>query len=323
VSTSPLPQGSDASFEQLVSPHQPALLAHCYRMTGSLPDAEDALQETLVRAWRSLDSFEGRSSLRTWLFRIATNASLRVLEQRKRRVLPVDFGPAWDPHGPAEGPLEENLWITPFPDLPGDGSPHARYDQKESVELAFVASLQTLPGRQRAVLLLRDVLGFSSAETATVLDASVASVNSALNRARRTIESHDFTSPGGLRSDDPAARELVDRLVAAWVANDVDALVALLAADVEMTMPPMAKWFRGREDVASFLRSAPLDGRLEWRALDLAANHHPGFALYARQGAGWLPHSLNVLTLHGDRLTRFDAFLSPRLFPSFGLPARL
>ncbi len=323
MSTSPLPRGSDASFERLVSPHQPALLGHCYRMTGSLPDAEDALQETLVRAWRSLDSFEGRSSLRTWLFRIATNASLRVLEQRRRRVLPVDFGPAWDPHGPAEGPLDENLWITPFPDLPSDGSPHARYDQKESVELAFVASLQTLPGRQRAVLLLRDVLGFSAAETATVLEASVASVNSALNRARRTIESHDFTSPGARQADDPAARELVDRLVSAWVANDVDALVALLAADVEMTMPPMARWFRGREDVESFLRSAPLAGRLEWQARELAANHRPGFALYALENDRWLPHSLNLLTLDRDRVRRFDAFLTPDLFPSFGLPAQL
>lgn len=336
MTTASLP-GNGPAFDRLVAAHQPALLAHCYRMTGSLHDAEDALQETLVRAWRALDSFEGRSSLRTWLFRIATNASLRVLEQRRRRVLPVDYGPAWDPHGPVGAAVDEATWVTPFPGSPPDLSPAARYESRESVELAFVAALQALPGRQRAVLLLRDVLGFSAAETAEALESSLASVNSALNRARRTMASGERDgerdgAPDALPVVGPGDRELVARFVAAWVDHDVAGLVALLAADVEMTMPPMPMWFRGVTDVEAFLRSAPLSGRLQWQAREVEANGQAGFALYSRHpgpavgpaaSEGWQAHSLNLLRLSADRVSRFDAFLTPDLFPAFGLAPAL
>ena len=313
---------SNASFDALVAPHRSALLAHCYRMTGSLPDAEDALQDALLRAWRGWDRFEGRSSLRTWLFRIATNTSRRVIEQRRRRILPIDFGPPSDPHSPRDHPFEEGTWITPFPTGPRDGSPAGSLETKESVELAFIAALQTLPGRQRAVLLLRDVLGFTAAETSEALDSSVPSVNSALHRARAAMASREQTSekPG---LDAAGTRAAADRFVAAWVANDVGALVALLAADVEMTMPPIPTWFRGIDDVAEFLRVAPLAGQLRWEARPMQANGQPSFALYSHGDAGWEAHSLNVLTFDGDRVAGFDAFLTPDLFPAFGLPTLL
>ena len=314
-----LPEGSSATFERLVAPHQPSLLAHCYRMTGSLPDAEDALQETLVRAWRAFDSFEGRSSLRTWLFRIATNASRRVIEQRHRRMLPVDLGPASAPGGHRGEALADDIWVTPFPGTP-EASPAARYESRESVELAFVAALQTLPSRQRATLLLRDVLGFTAAETAEVLDSSIASVNSALNRARRTMD----TRAGDPPPDQPGVPgALVDRFVEAWVRNDVAALVTMLAEDVEMTMPPVATWYRGRADVAEFLRLVPLAGAMAWEARDLDANGQPGFALYSRHGDEYVAHSLNVLTFRAQRVTSIAAFLTPALFPAFGLATTL
>ena len=305
------------SFEALVAPHHQALLAHCYRMTGSLPDAEDALQETLIRAWRAYGSFEGRSSLRTWLFSIATNACRRLLEQRQRRVMPADFGPAHDPHAPRSGALEEDVWLTPFPGSP-PVSPAARYESRESVRLAFVAALQTLPSRQRAALLLRDVLGFSAAETAEALDSSVASANSALNRARRALEKQP---PEPAPVDDAATNVLVERFVETWVRNDVAGLVGLLAEDVEMTMPPMPHWYRGRGDVADFLRLAPMAGRLTWVARDLEVNGQAGFALYSSDDAtAYVAHSLNLLTVADDRVTGIHAFLTPELFAAFGLP---
>ena len=317
--SSPALPGS-AAFEAAVAPHQQALLAHCYRMTGSLPDAEDALQETLIRAWRAYGSFEGRSSVRTWLFRIATNASHRLLEQRQRRVLPVDFGPAHDPHGPRGGQVDEDVWLTPFPGTP-PASPAARYESRESVRLAFVAALQALPSRQRAALLLRDVLGFSAAETAEALETTVASANSALNRARRALEKR---TPDPMPVDDALTEALVERFVETWVRNDVAGLVGLLAEGVEMTMPPMSQWYSGRADVAEFLRLRPLAGHLSWRARDIVANGQPGFALYSTDdGSSYDAHSLNVLTVADGRVTAIHAFLTPGLFAAFGLPERM
>jgi RNA polymerase sigma-70 factor, ECF subfamily len=254
-----------AAFERLIGPHRAALQAHCYRMLGSAADAEDALQETLLRAWRGLSSFEGRSSLRSWLYRIATNVCLKMIERRPKRVLPIDYGPASDPHDCAEAPDVEGVWLDPYPDEElglGDSpaSPEARYEQRESVELAFIAALQHLPGRQRAVLLLRDVLEFSPGEIAKALDATPASVSSALQRARHAaakrmpVRSQQAT----LRSiGDERLREAVERYVRAWERDDVAAIAAMLTDDATFSMPPQPTWHSGRAAVAAFLAAVP------------------------------------------------------------------
>jgi RNA polymerase sigma-70 factor, ECF subfamily len=321
-----VPPGDEAEFTQLVAPHRAALLAHCYRMTGSLHDAEDALQDTLLRAWRAFDQFEGRSSLRTWLFTVATNACRRLLERRSRRVLPVDFGPPTDPHGEASPPLLESTWVSPFPGADVDDSPAGRYESKESVELAFVAALQWLPSRQRAVLLLRDVLAFSAAETASALDTTPASVNSALQRAHKALEGRlpDRSQQATLRAlGDDAARDVVTRFVDAWDRHDVDALVALLAADVELSMPPMPTWFRGVDAVEDFLRRRPLAQDARWRGVPVDANGQLACALYRDTGGAWTAHSINVLSMRGREIAGFHAHLDPTLFPAFGLPGVL
>ncbi len=310
----------DARFTELVTPHRAALLAHCYRMTGSLHDAEDALQDALLRAWRSFDSFEGRSSLRTWLFTIATNACRRLLERRERRVLPVDFGPPADPHDEIGGRLLDQPWLTPFPTAASDLSPADRVEQKEDVELAFVAALQHLPARQRAVLLLRDVLAFSAQETAEALASTQASVNSALQRAHKTLDALPRDDEQAHQSSPAATREIVARFVTAWERADIDALVGLLAEDVELSMPPYAAWFRGRDAVVTFLRGRPLDGAQHWRGTSVTGNDRPGFALYLETDGEWAAHSINLLTLRGPLVSGFVAFMDPTLFPAFGLP---
>jgi RNA polymerase sigma-70 factor (ECF subfamily) len=315
--------GDEAAFTELVAPHRAALLAHCYRMTGSLHDAEDALQDTMLRAWKAFDQFEGRSSLRTWLFTVATNACRRLLERRSRRVLPIDFGPPTDPHGDAAPPLLESTWVSPFPGADVDDSPAGRYESKESVELAFVAALQWLPSRQRAVLLLRDVLAFSAAETATALDTTPASVNSALQRAHKAVEGRlpDRSQQSTLRTlGDDAARDVVMRFVDAWDRHDIDALVALLAADVELSMPPMPTWFRGVAAVKDFLLRHPFDGVNRWRGVPVDANGQLACALYRDADGTWTAHSINVLAMRGGQIAGFHAHLDPTLFPAFGLP---
>src|SRR5918996_1551692 len=222
--------GDEGAYQRLVEPHRGELHAHCYRMLGSVHDAEDALQEALLRAWRGLPKFEGRSSLRSWLYRIATNASLDAIEKRPKRILPIDYGPPADPAGGVGEPVVEAVWIEPYPDETlgiedGYASPDARYEQRESVELAFIAALQLLPPNQRAVLILREVLGFSAQETADTLDTSVASVNSALQRARATIEKRlpEQSQQETLRAlGDDRLRELVEQYADAWERNDVD-----------------------------------------------------------------------------------------------------
>ena len=317
----------ERDFAALVAPHQTALLAHCYRMTGSIHDAEDALQDTLLRAWRSFDAFEGRSSLVTWLFTIATNCCRRQLERRPRRVLPVDFGPPTQTHGPAGVPLAESVWVTPFPGLDVPASPAALYESKESVELAFIAALQLLPARQRAVLLLRDVLAFSAQETATALDTSVAAVNSSLQRARSTLadrlpERNQQQILRGMGSAE--ADQLVKRFISAWERNDVDDIVSLLAEDIGFAMPPAATWFRGRSAVSAFLRAFPMNGLGRWVGQPLTANGQLAFALYLDDGNGPASaHSINVLTSDGDQVTDFIAFRSPGLFEAFHLPLSL
>ena len=255
-----------ADYQELVEPYRTELHAHCYRMLGSTQDAEDALQEALTSAWRSLSRFEGRSSLRSWLYRIATNACLKAIERRPRRVLPIDHGPPADPHDDPAEPLMESLWVGPYPDAQlgldaAVSGPEARYEQREGVELAFIAALQLLPPRQRAVLILRDVLGFSAAEVADALETTPASVYSALQRAHRTVDERlpERSQQATLRAlGDERVRDMVDRYVHAWENGDVDGVVALLAEDATLAMPPRPTWYRGRDAVAGFLRDFPL-----------------------------------------------------------------
>jgi RNA polymerase sigma-70 factor (ECF subfamily) len=312
-------------FERAVEPHRAGLRAHCYRMLGSAADAEDALQETLLRAWRGLPGFEGRSSLRGWLYRIATNVCLRMIERRPKRVLPVDYGSAADPHDVLEGAVLEPVWIDPFPDEPladGLASPEARYEERESVELAFIAALQHLPARQRAVLLLRDVLGFAPAEIAEALDATPAAVYSALQRAHQVVEERlpARSQQATLRAiGDERLREVVDRFVAAWERNDVDAIVAMLAEDASFSMPPRPSWYRGRAAIRAFLAAHPLARPRRWRLVPVQANGQPAFAVYVDGRA----HAIELLTLDADaRISTVTAFHEPQLFAGFDLPER-
>jgi RNA polymerase sigma-70 factor (ECF subfamily) len=273
--------GDEAAFERVVAAHRRELHAHCYRMLGSAADAEDALQDALLRAWRALPRFEGRSSVRSWLYRIATNACLRAIERRPPRVLPIDYGPAADPHDAPAAPLVESVWIEPFPDaqLPIE----AGYEQREAVELAFIAALQHLPARQRAVLILRDVLGFSAREVAEALDTTPVSVDSALQRAHKAVDRRmpERTQQATLRAlDDETLRETVDRYREAWERADVDAVKAMLAQDAILAMPPHPTWYAGRDAIAEFLRLRPFaPGRRE-RIVPTRANGQLAFAHY-------------------------------------------
>src|SRR3954451_868088 len=258
--------GDEAAFEQLVAPHRAELHAHCYRMLASVQDAEDALQEALLGAWRGLPRFEGRSSLRSWLYKVATNACLKLVERRPKLVLPVDYGPAADPHDGLGEPVHEPLWVEPYPDA------GLAYEQRESVELAFIAALQHLPARQRAVLILSEVLGFSGAEVADALETTPASVYSALQRAHKTVDERlpEVSQQATLRAlGDDALRELVDAYVAAWEQGDVDAVAALLTEDVTVSMPPRPEWFDGYEASVAFLRRTPMREGNRWRVLPI------------------------------------------------------
>ncbi|WP_410673891.1 sigma-70 family RNA polymerase sigma factor [Amycolatopsis sp. cmx-4-68] len=308
------------AFDRLVRPYQSELRAHCYRMLGALHDAEDALQEALLGAWRGLAGFEGRSSVRAWLYRIATNACLRLIGQRPQRLLPRDRHPAADPDGELAAAVGGEAFVEPFPE--DDGDPQRRFELRESVELAFVAALQHLPGTQRAVLILREVLAFSAAEVAEALDTSVASVNSALQRARRTVDRHapSQSQQATLRSlGEETERTLVADFVAAWERADVPALLDLLAEDARFTMPPLPAWFDGRDDVARFLA-----GRVfatPWRLVPVRASGQLAFACYQRHPDGaYRIGCVNVLTLRGDRIAEITGFLDPAMYAGFGLP---
>ena len=321
-----------ADYDRLVEPHRAELRAHCYRMLGSAHDAEDALQEAMLRAWRGLERFEGRSSLRSWLYTIATNVCLKMLERRRRLVLPVDYGPPSDPHeGPGQ-PVVESVWVEPFPDegLGLDNpvaGPEARYDQRESVELAFIAALQHLPARQRAVLILRDVLGFTAREVAETLEATPASIDAALQRARKNVDERlpAQSQQATLRTlGDGRLRETVDRFVAAWERADVDAVVGLLADDALLTMPPLPTWFRGREAIAVFLAGWPLSGR-PTRLVPTRANGQPAFGVYfwEDEREALVAHDIVLLTMDGPRIAEISAFLTDGIVERFGLPAEL
>jgi RNA polymerase sigma-70 factor (ECF subfamily) len=312
--------GDEDAFRRLIESHRGELHAHCYRMLGSLHDAEDALQDTLLRAWRGLPRFEGRSSLRSWLYKIATNTCLDVIEKRPKRVLPIDYGPAADPHTIPGEPLVESVWVEPYPDEAlgledGFAAPEARYERRESVELAFVAALQHLPANQRAALILREVLGFSAQEAAESLETTVASVNSALQRARQAVDERlpEQTQQATLRSlGDERLREIVEGYMDAMERGDVDAVVAMLAEDAAWSMPPMATWYRGREAIIAFLTEWPLSGEWRWRHLPAHANGQAAVGTYSwdAETGSYRPFALDVLTLHGASIKEITAFVT-------------
>ena len=311
--------GNEDAYSRLVDSHRGELHAHCYRMLGSVHDAEDALQEALLRAWRGMARFEGRSSVRSWLYKIATNTCLDAIAKRPKRVLPVDYGPAADPHDRPGLPLAESVWVEPYPDSElgvedGYAAPEARYEQRESVELAFIAALQHLPANQRAVLILREVLGFSAKEAAEALETTVASVNSALQRARKTLDERllEQSQQETLRSlGDGRVRELVESYVDAWQREDVDAVVAMLAEDASFSMPPMRTWYAGREGIATWMRASPLSGDWRWRPIPVQANGQPALAYYSwdEREQAYLPFALNVLTFRGKEISDITAFI--------------
>jgi RNA polymerase sigma-70 factor, ECF subfamily len=321
--------GEDKAFERLVAPYRGELHAHCYRMLGSAHDADDALQDALLGVWRGLSRFEGRSSLRSWLYRIATNACLRAIERRPRRVLPVDYGPPADPHAELDEPMIESVWVEPYPDgrLTEDGppTPDARYEQRESIELAFIAALQHLPAKQRAVLILRDVLGFSAREVAETLGSTPVSVDSALQRAHRSVDERlpQRSQQATLRAlGDHRLTELVGIYVDAWERADVDAVVALLAQDAVIAMPPVPTWYRGRDAVAGFLARRMPPGESRWRLVPTSANGQVAFGQYVSspERNRFVAHGIAVLTLRDKQIAEITAFLDPHAFASFGLP---
>jgi RNA polymerase sigma-70 factor, ECF subfamily len=276
-----------------------------------------------------LARFESRSSLRSWLYRIATNASLRLIEKRPKRVLPIDYGPAADSHVAFGEPLTESIWLEPYPDaqLGVEAAmlgPDARYEQRESIELAFAAAFQHLPARQRAVLILRDVLGFSARETAETLEMTPVSVDSALQRAHKAIEERvpAHTQQATLRAiGDIELRQIVNRFADAWERHDVHAVVAMLADDARMTMPPWPNWYRGRDAIATFLRGWPLSLRKRWQLIRTSANGQPAVAgyLWDEQTSAFRAETIIVLTFQAARIEEITAFRSPQLFPHFGL----
>lgn len=322
-------QGDDKAYGRLVVAYRAELHVHCYRMLGSYADAEDALQEALVRAWRGIGGFERRGSLRSWLYSVATNACLKVLERRPRRVLPVDFGPAVDPHRGSAPPPVEVAWIEPYPDqheIAADlaAAPEARYDQRESVELAFIAALQHLTPRQRAALILHDVLGYPAAQIARMLHTTSASVYSSLQRAHKAAAGRlpHQSQQATLRAlGDSGLRDLAGRYVEAWHRGDVDAIVAMLTSDAILSMPPQPAWFGGTVAIRAFLMTWPMAQRGLCRLAATWANGQLAFGHYLLDGneGRYLGHSLDVLTLRGTQIAAVTAFVVPDSFGSFGL----
>ena len=326
-------RGDENAFGRLVEPYRRELLAHCYRMLGSVQDAEDALQDALLGAWRGLARFEGRSSLRSWLYTITTNACLKAIRRRPKRVLPIDYGPAADPHDRPAEPVVESVWVDPYPDehlfvADDTASPEVRYEQRESVELAFIAALQHLAARQRAVLILRDVLGFSARETAEMLDTKPTSVDSILQRAHKSVDARlpEQSQQTALRSlGDAELREIVDGFMNAWERCDVDAVVAMLTEEATMTMPPQPSWYRGRDAVAAFLATRPLrDGR-RWRVVPTRANGQLAFGHYIWDADEnvFAPDGISVLTLRGTQIEDLTVFRDPEAMARFGLPSQI
>ena len=321
--------GDETAFAELVERYRGELQVHAYRILGSVEDAQDALQEALLRAWRARTTYRGQSTFRAWLYRITTNASLRLLERRPRRLLPYDAGPPaalGARPGPAGGDL---AWLQPYPDrfLDESPAPEDAVVARETIELAFLAAIQHLPARQRAVLILRDALGWSANETSAVLDMSVAAANSALQRARATMKQR---LPAGRLAWATAAdaeddeRSLLQTYMQAWERHDEHQLVALLREDVRMAMPPHPTWYQGREAVAAFLAGVAFAPGSEphW-FVPTRANRQPAFGVYRGDRADARPFAIHVVGIEHGQVADMDFFLYPDLFPAFGLPDRL
>ena len=327
--------GDQNAFAALTGTYQGELRSHCYRMLGSVQDAEDAVQNALLRAWRGLEKFEGRSSVRSWLYTIATNTTLDITRHRSRRELPADFGPAAAVGAAVEEAVNDPIWLEPYPDRWLSGSPpspESQYEQRESVELAFMILLQELPPLQRAVLILRDVLGFSAAEVAAQLETSVASVTSALQRARSAARARlpERSQQTALRAlGDRAVADLAHRYATALETGDVDALLGLLTDDATWCMPPMPTWFTGHESLRAWLVRGPLSVR--WRHQTAQANGQLAVGCYIfDSGSGrYQPGVIDVLTLDGDKIAAVTAFIlkdrtdSAAIFETFALPSWL
>jgi len=315
---------SPAELERRLEDHRRELTGYCYRMLGSAFEAEDAVQETMLRAWRSLDRFEGRAALKSWLYRIATNVCLDMLNGKERRIRPLELGPP----GTIDSPLttrSEATWLEPVPDgrvLPSDGDPAQVAEERETLRLAFVAALQHLPPQQRAVLILREVLRWRANEVAELLETSVASVNSSLQRARAALEATEITPSEPLEPLDEEQQQLLQRYVDAFQRYDMDALTALLHEDAKQTMPPYEMWLQGSEEILRFWMG-PGAGCRGSILIPTVANGLPAFGQYRPSGPGgsFEPWALQVLELSDGRIVGFNAFLdTERLFPLFGLP---
>jgi RNA polymerase sigma-70 factor, ECF subfamily len=313
-------------LERTLEQHRSELTAHCYRMLGSAFEAEDAVQETLVRAWRGFESFEGRAALRSWLYRIATNVCLDMLQSRKRRALPIDLGPASSGDASAGDRRPENMWLQPIPDgvaVPPSDDPAELVASRESIRVAFVAALQHLPPRQRAVLILREVLRWKASEVAELLDTSVASVNSALQRARSTLAESNVTDSDPFQPGDEAQQALLTRYVEAFERFDIEALVSLLHEDATMTMPPYDLWLHGADEFRKWLLGAGAGCRGSQFA-PVEANGSPAFAQWrpGESGGDLEAWAIHVLRVSDGRISGIDFFVDPNLFPLFGLPLR-
>jgi RNA polymerase sigma-70 factor, ECF subfamily len=320
-----VPTGSQASLpiEEELESHRRALTGYCYRMLGSGSEAEDAVQETMVRAWRAADRLEARAALKSWLYRIASNVCFDMLQGAQRRAQPMDLGPASTADSALGAP--EHAWVEPIADarvVAADAQPAEVAESRETLRLAFVAALQHLPARQRAVLILREVLRWQASEVAELLDTSVASVNSALQRARATLESLDLDTSGPASVDAEQA-ELLSRYVAAFEAYDITALVSLLHEDATFSMPPFPLWLRGPEEVGPFMLGQGAHCRGS-RLLVTAANGGPAVAIYhPTEGGSYEPWAIVLLEFSAGRISGLHHFIYPAMFADFGLPARL
>ncbi len=324
--------GDQHAFSNLTEPYRRELQVHCYRLLGSLQDAEDTVQETLLRAWRRLETYEGRASLRAWLYKIATHACFDALDRRPhRRILPMATPAAVDPHQPLAPPITEPIWLEPYPDdllADPETGPEARYASHESITLAFIAALQGLPPRQRAVLILCDVLDWRTREVAALLDMTVAAVNSALHRARVTMLNtyHARGRDTARSADDATLRPLLERYVHAWESGDIGELVALLKNDATFSMPPIPTWFHGRAAIEAALQPAIFNAnsRGRWRMQAMRANRQLGYAIYQRAEAGGYDlFGLQILTIDGDQISDVITFMDPNSFARFGFPLHL
>jgi RNA polymerase sigma-70 factor, ECF subfamily len=325
--------GDNTAFERLAEPFRHEILTHCYRILGSLEDAEDLAQETFLRAWRRLDTYEERASLRAWLYKIATNACLDALERRPKRLLPPASGPAVDADTPLETPQHETVWLEPFPDellAPNESSPEARYEAHETITLSFLVALQVLPGRQRCVLILSDVLDWRPGEIAAMLGITLSAVNSLLHRARLTLEKHYPTrrhEAALLPPPDDGTRSLLERYVRAWESADIAGIVGLLREDAVFAMPPLPYWFAGRTSIRKFIEAAILhgDARGRWRLRPVQLNNSPSFAWYQKveEGSGYQAYALQILNIEQGSISQATTFVDPSLFRLLHLPLEL